>query len=143
MGGTSNRSVEAHYATMPTEDIMRLPVGELAAKDCALFLWVTMPKLFEAQRVIKAWGFEFKTVAFVWVKRNPNANTLFWGLGCWTRTNAELCLLATRGKPKRLARNVHQVIISPVEEHSKKPGETRRRIEALMGDLPRVELFAR
>lgn len=143
MGGTSSRSVEAHYATMPTEDIMRLPVGELAAKDCALFLWVTMPKLFEAQRVIKAWGFEFKTVAFVWVKRNPNANTLFWGLGCWTRANAELCLLATRGKPKRLARNVHQVIISPVEEHSKKPGETRRRIEALMGDVPRVELFAR
>lgn len=141
--GKSSRSVEAHYGTMPTEAIMDLPMGNLAAKDCALFLWVTMPKLFEAQRVIKAWGFEFRTVAFVWVKRNPKANTLFWGLGSWTRANAELCLLATRGNPKRLARNIHQVIISPVEEHSKKPNETRRRIVALMGDVPRVELFAR
>lgn len=143
MGGTSSRSVEAHYDTMPTEAIMDLPVGNLAAKDCALFLWVTMPKLFEAQRVIEAWGFEFKTVAFVWIKRNQKANSLFWGMGYWTRANAELCLLATRGHPRRVRNDIHQVILSPVQEHSRKPDETRRRIVALMGDVPRVELFAR
>ena len=90
-----------------------------------------------------AWGFSFKTVAFVWIKLNRKASTLFTGMGYWTRANAEICLLATRGHPKRQARNVHQVIASPVEEHSKKPEEARRRIVALMGDVPRVELFAR
>ena len=69
--------------------------------------------------------------------------SLFWGLGHWTRANAELCLLATRGSPRRQSAAVHQVILSPVEEHSKKPDAVRDRIVALMGDLPRVELFAR
>ncbi len=128
---------------MANEDIEALPVGELAAKDCALFLWVTFPKLYEAWNVMKAWGFKYKTVAFVWLKTNPKANTLFFGPGYWTRANAEICLLATKGHPKRISKSVHQVIISKREEHSKKPEEARRRIEALMGDIPRVELFAR
>ncbi len=116
---------------------------QLAHKDCALFLWVTFPMLLEAWDVMEAWGFTFKTVALVWVKLNRRANTIYWGMGHWTRSNAEICILATRGKPTRQAKNVHQVILSPVEEHSKKPEEARRRIEALMGDVPRVELFAR
>ena len=128
---------------MEMEDIKALPVKELADKNCALFLWITAPMLQEAWTVMEAWGFHYKTIAFVWVKRNPQVNTLFWGMGHWTRANAELCLLATKGEPRRLARNIHQVIISPVEEHSKKPAEVRRRIEALMGDVPKVELFAR
>lgn len=136
-------SVEAHYPTMSLEAIRALPVGKLAAKDCALFLWVTMPMLCVAESVIKAWGFNYKTTAFVWLKRNRRSNSLFWGMGYWTRANAELCLMATRGHPKRRAKNIHQVIISSIEEHSKKPEEVRRRIEALMGDVPRVELFAR
>lgn len=134
---------ENHYPTMHIEDICSLPVAELADKDCVLFLWATFPMLPEALQTIRAWGFTFKTVAFVWIKANRRALTLYWGMGFWTRSNAEICLLATRGHPKRQARNVHQVIISPVEEHSKKPDEARRRIEALMGDIPRVELFAR
>lgn len=137
------RSAEAHYPTMRLEDIKALPVAELADKDCALFLWITFPMLREAWSVMEAWGFAFKTVAFVWIKLNRRADTLFTGMGHWTRANAEICLLATRGSPKRQAKNVHQVIVSHVEEHSRKPEEARRRIEALMGDVPRVELFAR
>lgn len=139
----NGRSPESHYPTMKTEDICALPVQALAAEDCALFLWVTMPMIFEAQKVLSAWGFRYKTVAFVWVKQNRKGTGIFWGMGYWTRANAELCLLATKGHPQRMANNVHQVIISPVEEHSKKPEEARRRIEALLGDVPRLELFAR
>ena len=139
----NGRSPESHYPTMKTEGICALPVQALAAEDCALFLWVTMPMLFEAQKVLAAWGFRYKTVAFVWVKQNRKGSGIFWGMGYWTRANVELCLLATRGHPQRRAKNIHQVIISPVEEHSKKPEEARRRIEALLGEVPRLELFAR
>lgn len=128
---------------MPIEEIKALPVADLAADDCALFLWITMPMLCEAWEVMRAWGFSFKTAAFVWIKLNKKADTVFWGPGNWTHANAELCLLATKGHPKRQARNIHQVIISRIEEHSKKPEEARRRIERLMGNVPRVELFAR
>ena len=134
---------ERHYPTMTLEDIKALPVAGLAGKDCVLFLWATCPMLPEALDVIRAWGFTFKTVAFTWIKLAPKADSIYWGLGYWTRSNAEICLLATRGQPRRQAKNVHQVIISHVEEHSKKPDEARRRIVALMGNVPRVELFAR
>ena len=134
---------ERHYPTMSLEEIKALPVAELADKDCVLFLWATFPMLQEALDVIRAWGFTFKTVAFTWIKLAPKADSIYWGMGYWTRSNAEICLLATKGKPRRQAKNVHQVIISHVEEHSKKPEEARRRIVALMGDIPRVELFAR
>ena len=137
------RSAESHYPTMCIEDIKALPVGELAAKDCALFLWATFPQLPEALRLIHAWGFRYKTVAFVWLKRNRKSPSWFYGMGYWTRSNAEICLLAKRGKPKRRSAGVHQFIISPVEEHSKKPDVTRDKIIELAGDLPRVELFAR
>ena len=93
--------------------------------------------------VIKSWGFEYKTVAFVWIKLNKKSDTLFWGMGHWTRANAELCILATKGHTKRQSASVHQVILSRIEEHSKKPDEARKRIVELVGDLPRIELFAR
>ncbi len=128
---------------MSLDEIRALPVGKLAAKDCALFLWITFPQLHEAFSVLRAWGFSYKTVAFAWVKLNRKVPTLFWGMGHWTRSNMELCLLATRGSPKRCNAGVHQIIMAPVEEHSKKPDEARERIVALMGDVPRVELFAR
>lgn len=137
------RSAEAHYPTMNLEDIKMLPVAQIADRDAALFLWVTFPLLQEAWSVMKAWGFIYKSVAFVWIKQNRKSDALFWGMGYWTRANAEICLLATRGHPKRVAKNVHQVIFSHIEEHSKKPDEARRRIEQLMGDVPRIELFAR
>ena len=117
--------------------------GELAAKDCALFLWITFPCLCEALEVLTAWGFSYKTVAFVWVKQNRRNDDLFTGMGYWTRANAEICILATKGHPKRVDAGVRQVILSHIEEHSKKPDEARERIVRLMGDIPRVELFAR
>ena len=120
-----------------------LPVAELAAKDSALFMWATFPQLPEALRLIRAWGFTYKSVAFVWLKKNKKADSWFYGLGFWTRANAEICILATKGHPKRVDAGVRQVILSHIEEHSKKPDEARKRIVRLMGDLPRVELFAR
>ena len=137
------RSAEQHYPTMGLEDIKALPVSDLAAGDCVLFLWATFPMLKEALEVIDTWGFTYKTVAFTWVKENRKSPGLFWGLGYWTRANAEVCLLATRGSPKRQSAAVHQVILSPVERHSKKPDEVQERIVTLMGDVSRVELFAR
>ena len=128
---------------MSIDELFALPVKRLAEKDCLLFLWATFPQLPEALRLIKAWGFTFKTVAFVWLKRNRKSPSWFYGLGYWTRGNAEICLLAKRGKPKRHRAGVHQFIISPVEEHSKKPDVTRDKIVELAGDLSRVELFAR
>ena len=128
---------------MGIEELCALPVSEITEKDCVLFLWATFPQLKEALQLIKAWGFTYKTVAFVWLKTNKKALTWFYGLGFWTRGNAEICLLATKGHPKRQAKNIHQLIISPIEAHSKKPDEAREKIVSLMGDIPRIELFAR
>lgn len=136
-------SAKKHYPTMRIEELCALPVAEIADRDCALFLWATFPQLPEALRLIQAWGFVYKTVAFVWVKQNRKALTWFYGLGFWTRSNAEICLLATKGHPKRQSAGIHQLVISPVERHSKKPDEVREKIVALMGDVPRIELFAR
>ena len=134
---------EKHYATMNINDICALPVADLADKDCVLFLWATFPMLPEALKLIQAWGFEYKTVAFVWLKQNKKTPSWFYGLGFWTRGNAEVCLLAKKGKPKRSSASVHQFIISPVEKKNKKPDITREKIVELMGNVPRIELFAR
>jgi N6-adenosine-specific RNA methylase IME4 len=131
------------YPVMPLERIKALPVASLAAKDAALFLWATLPKLPEAFEVITAWGFSYRTCAFVWVKQNPGGNGIYSGLGHWTNGNAELCLFAKRGRPKRIARNIKQIVISPLGRHSQKPDEVRNRIVSLLGNLLRIELFAR
>ena len=136
-------SAEKHYPTMSLEDICALPVGDIAAKDSVLFLWATFPQLPEALQVIKAWGYTYKSIAFLWLKQNKKSPGWFYGLGFWTRGNAEICLLATKGRPKRQNAGVHQFIISPIEGHSKKPDVTRDKIVQLLGDVPRVELFAR
>ena len=138
-----NRRPELHYPVMEIEDIKKLPVQDISDDNCVLFLWVTPPHIKEGLDVIEAWGFQYKTFAFTWVKQNKKQPTLFMGCGSWTRANSEICLLATKGKPKRVSASVKQVIISPREEHSKKPDETRERIIELVGDLPRIELFAR
>ncbi len=137
------RSAESHYPTTSIDDICSLPVEKITEKDSILFMWVTFPTFKEALKVIEAWGFEYKTAGFVWVKQNKKTPTLFWGMGFWTRANSELCIIATKGHPKRISAGVHQVIMSKIEEHSKKPDETRNRIVELVGDLPRIELFAR
>lgn len=136
-------AAEKHYRTMSVDDICQLPIAEICCKDCILFMWATFPQLKEALQVIKAWGFNYKSVAFVWLKQNKSGIGWFYGLGFWTRGNAEICLLATRGHPKRKSAKVHQFIISPLRGHSQKPDEARDKIVELVGDLPRVELFAR
>lgn len=141
---SGDRGAGCKYDVMSLEDIKNLPVKELAQDDCALFMWVTMPFLEDAFSVMRAWGFEYKTCAFTWIKQNKKADSLFWGMGNWTRANAELCLLGVRGKPKRKDAGVHSVIISHIEEHSKKPSETRDRICKLLGTgggLQKIELL--
>nr|BAR38253.1 Transcriptional activator, adenine-specific DNA methyltransferase [uncultured Mediterranean phage uvMED] len=139
----NKRSAIQHYNCLNIDDIYNLPVNRISDNDCILFIWVIDPMLPEAMEVIKRWGFKYKTVAFTWVKQNKKSDGFFTGLGYWTRSNPEMCLLATKGKPKRLSKAVKQLIISSREEHSKKPFEIRDRIIQLCGDLPRIELFAR
>ncbi len=136
-------AAEKHYLTLSDEELYHLKVNDIAAKDCILFLWVTYPKLKEALKAIENWGFYYKTVGFVWLKQNRKSPTWFFGLGFWTRGNTEVCLIAVKGKPKRISAKVSQLIINPVEEHSKKPDIVREKIVELAGDLPRAELFAR
>ena len=131
------------YALLSDKDVAALPVAQIAAENAALFLWVTWPKLVEVLPIIDAWGFAYRTVAFVWVKRTRVSGVLAWGMGSWTRANTEPCLLATRGKPTRLSAGVHQVVESRLGAHSEKPPEVRERIVKLIGDVPRIELFAR
>ena len=139
----NSKSAVNHYNVMTIDDIKKMPVQDIADKNCILFMWVTMPNLIEGIDTINSWGFEYKTCAFNWVKRNKKAPSWFWGMGFWTRSNSELCLLATKGNPKRISASVHQVIDDPIREHSRKPDCVREKIIQLCGDLPRIELFAR
>lgn len=137
------RGVEFKYPCMSISDIKDLPVQTISDSDCLLFLWVTFPMLQEGLDVLRAWGFTYKTVAFNWVKKNKKSDSWFWGMGNWTRSNSEICLLGVKGKPVRSQANVHSVIDTSIEQHSKKPDEVRNRIVQLCGDVPRIELFAR
>jgi N6-adenosine-specific RNA methylase IME4 len=137
------KSAENHYHTMNIKDIMALPVDKIADKDCILFLWITFPCLKEGIEVMERWGFKYKTCGFNWVKRNKKKNTYFMGLGFWTRSNSEVCLIGTKGQPKRVSKSVSQICDARIMEHSRKPAEIRERIVELCGELPRIELFAR
>ena len=128
---------------MSKEEIYNLPIQNICKEDCILFLWVTFPKLLDGLETMKRWGFTYKTVGFNWIKKNKKADSFFWGLGYWTRSNSELCLIGTKGKPKRKSMGVHQVVYERIREHSRKPDCVRDRIVELCGDLPRIELFAR
>ena len=145
---TNSRGMaKQHYNTMSTQDICNLPIKELKTENAICFMWATFPNINEALKVFEAWGFEYKTAAFVWVKKNKKSNTNFWGMGAYTRANAEVCLLGISKKTKASeqvkAHNIHQIIEAPIERHSKKPDIIREKIVELLGDLPRVELFAR
>lgn len=135
-------SLDHEYQTQSLEWIKSLNVELITDKNCALFLWATSPLLPEAFEVVKAWGFKYKTVAFCWVKQSINGKQIH-NLGKWTMGGVELCLLATKGKPQRILKNVKQVVIAERTKHSKKPEEVRKRIVDLMGEISRIELFAR
>ena len=154
--GKEKKSPELHYSCMHIEDIYNLPIQSIAEDNSVLFLWVTNPLLEQGLECIKKWGFVYKTVGFSWYKKNKIASTMFFGLGYWTRANTEICLLATKGNPKRVDKGISQVIenldfnylyteqiFATIREHSRKPDEVREKIVKLCGDLPRIELFAR
>lgn len=142
------------YETMPLQDICNLPVSAISARDCMLFLWGTWPKLPEALKVMEAWGFTYRTCAFVWIKLNPGFTTdqnysiprheFYSGLGHWTNSGSEFVLMGRKGDTlPRERRDIKQVIAYPRLRHSEKPSIFRDKIVDLLGDLPRIELFAR
>lgn len=138
-----------HYDTMSAADIRALPIDRISADDSALFLWICWPLLTEAMQLIQAWGFEYKTCAFSWVKAHAGQVEMFQddnpvqiGMGYWTRSNSEVCLLATKGSPKRQSKSVRQAIIEPRRVHSRKPDCVYGRIEKLLPG-PYLELFSR
>jgi N6-adenosine-specific RNA methylase IME4 len=145
-GGESGKihtACDNHYNTQAITEIMNLPVAALAADDCALLLWCTGPHITIGTHipVIEAWGFK-STIGFVWVKQNPSGDGLHTGNGYWTKASAEVCFIATKGSPLRLAADVHQVVMAPVGEHSEKPEAVHRRIERLFSG-PYLELYGR
>jgi N6-adenosine-specific RNA methylase IME4 len=128
---------------MALADIKALPVGTIADDNCMLFLWVTFPNLKEGIDTLEAWGFKYKTLGFSWIKTNRKSGTPFFGIGYYTKSNCEVCLIGVKGKPIKVSNSVSSVVISPRGEHSEKPAEVRDRIVQLCGDVPRIELFAR
>lgn len=141
--GSGSRVVGAHYDTMPIEKIKRLPVEELAADNCILFMWVTFPRLQEGIDLMESWGFPYYSLGFTWVKKNKKADTNFWGMGYYTRQNPELCLIGLKGKITPQVRDIHCVIEEKIREHSRKPDSVRKKIEKIVGDVDKIELFAR
>ena len=139
--GTPHRTANDHYVTTKTDKLADIPLVDVVARDCALFMWVVDSHVDQALALGTAWGFDFKTIAFVWHKGTA-ADHAKIGMGYWTRKQAETCFMFTRGKPKRLSAGVRQLIVAPRREHSRKPDEQYERIEALVGG-PYLELFAR
>jgi N6-adenosine-specific RNA methylase IME4 len=136
------RSPQQHYSCMPLAELEALPIAEIAAADCFLFLWVPLRSMFLVEPLTTAWGFRFSGSAFVWAKLNKSGDGWFMGNGFSTRKNVEVCWLGRRGSPKRKSKSVRELIIAPRREHSRKPDEIYARIEALCGG-PYVELWAR
>lgn len=138
------RGVEFKYGTMATGEIAALDVPSVVDRDAMLFLWAVPPMLDDARLVMKAWGFRYVTFGFVWVKLSSETGLLHWGMGNWTRANAEPVLLGVRGEPGRASRGVHQIVVAPVDPilHSRKPAEVRRRVEMVADNTRRLELFA-
>ena len=142
-GAFPSTSSKQAYPLMKTADICALPVRDIAHDNAILFLWTTMTHIPDALRVIDAWGFRYVTNGFTWVKINRRSGTPVIGMGYWTRQNAELCLVAKRGVPRRRHKSIPSIIIEPRRAHSQKPDSVRRNIVRICGDLPRIELFAR
>jgi N6-adenosine-specific RNA methylase IME4 len=136
------RSPDKHYECMPYDELLKLPVSNLAAKNSMLLMWCVDPMLPQAIKLMETWGFKYKTIGFCWAKLNKKSGGFFTGLGYWTRANPELCILGTRGAPKRLSKSVKRLVVSPRREHSRKPDEIYSHIEKLVGG-PYLELFGR
>jgi len=165
-GGSLKSGASAHYDTMSVDEMCKLPINEIADENCVLFMWWVGSQPKEAIKLAESWGFTIKTMTgFNWIKTSkkpllPQAiidtispifkkfnlifiPKLFFGMGFWTRAGSECCLIAVKGKPKRINAGIRSVVVEPIDKHSKKPNVFREQIVKLMGDVPRVELFAR
>ena len=132
------------YDLLTNDELKKFPLYDIAADRAVLFLWVTFPKLSEALEVIKKWKFNYKTLGFSWIKTNTGNGQPFFGIGNYTRSNCEVCLIATKGRTlPRKNKKISSVIMSPRQTHSKKPQQVRNKIVKMYGDVPRIELFAR
>jgi len=138
-----NSSPDNHYQTMDPLEIAAMDVGRVAADDAWLLMWFVWSKMKEAIHVCEAWGFRCANVPFVWVKTSPTTGRPVAGQGMTTRMGCEGCLVGKRGSLRRRAFDVDQVIMAPRTKHSEKPHAVRAGIEALLGDVARIELFAR
>jgi N6-adenosine-specific RNA methylase IME4 len=138
------RKLERMYDTMSLQDIKELPVKNMVGKNAACFLWVTDSHLKEGIEVLESWGFKYKTIAFVWVKKTNKGNT-FVNFAPWTLKSSEICLLGMKGTMGKLKTDstVRQLIEAERTKHSKKPNEARERIEQLFANTEKIELFAR
>lgn len=138
-----DKSAQNHYDCMTMKDINNLPVNDITEKNAVLFMWMTSPMIKQQMETIEAWGFQYKTMGFVWVKKNKKAWSNFFGLGYYSRANAEFCAICTKGKPGRPAdRSISQIVESRIREHSRKPPEVKTAIEKMYGG-ERLEMFAR
>lgn len=159
--GSNGRAAANHYDVAPPQDISRMDVGRIAAKDCYLFMWVTGPMLPQALDVIGGWGFTYSTFGFIWEKVNADGSP-YVGMGYTVRSNAEIvalgytgdiapiilsngdvCLLTRKGQPPVVSKKQNQIVRAPVGRHSQKPKEVAARIASLAGPGPKIELFAR
>ncbi len=126
------------YPTVKTKELKKIPISEIASDDCLLFMWVTNPHLAQGIELGKSWGFEYRTVAFVWDKMVHNP-------GQYTMSYCELCLVFKRGRipTPRGARNIKQLVRVPRGKHSEKPLEVLKGIEKMFPTQKKIELFAR
>lgn len=132
-----DRSAENHYPCMSLDAIANMPVPKIMARDCALFMWATVPMLVSALNVMHLWGFTYKSHA-IWVK--PNAIT-----GYWFRNRHELLLVGTRGQipAPALGTQFESVFLAPTSVHSAKPEKAAQMIEHYYPNVPKIELFRR
>lgn len=150
-GGTKNArgTAKSHYKTMTTDSICRMAptIQKIKTNTSICFMWATFPNIGAAIEVLESWGFTYKTAAFIWIKQNKKSDSLFWGMGAYTRANAEVLLIGiskgTKAKTQVIKNNVHQVVFHKVLKHSEKPNIFREKIIELLGYMSRIELFAR
>jgi len=137
----SQGAAHKHYPTMGLGELTSIPIDRIAADDCILFLWVTWPQLPMARHLAPP-KFAYKTCGFVWVKTDKAGKPIM-GLGNYTRSNTEICLIFAKGRPQILDHGINQLIYAQRRAHSQKPDEVRDLISRLCGDVPKIELFAR
>ena len=139
-----NTTVGKKYETQSGDWIKNLNVSKISDDNVILFMWTTDSHLPLALEVIKSWGFTYRTIGFIWNKKEKSGKQVCY-MGIWTMKGSEICLLATKGKihNKIQSHKVRQLTEAIRREHSQKPDVIKDKIIELMGDLPRIELFAR